>query len=57
MPIKGKNLFKLIGKMNLLHDNRQHQLEYFKPELFLFYMLLRIPEDGSSIAPSLFKVK
>ncbi len=24
-----------MGKINLLHDNRQHQLEYFKPELLL----------------------
>ncbi len=28
-------------KIKSLYDNRLHQLEYFKPELFLFYMLLR----------------
>ncbi len=31
----------LLEKINLLQDNRLHQLEYFKPELFLFYMLPR----------------
>ncbi len=36
MPIKGKNLFTFLEKINLLHDNKLHQLEYFKPELFLF---------------------
>ncbi len=36
MPIKGKNQFKLLENINL-----EHQLEYFKLELFLFYMLLR----------------